>query len=315
VIYGDVDIHELYETSAEIRALARERVGMLAPRDAIDEAGAQPSLKGTPWGEVVGACSDQPMMDQFSVGYCSVTLVAPDLAATAYHCLGWLGCDELAVIRSYQFEAEAQLEPFDTDADVRFCTEFLTPALEPGAPPPEIGWIRLSRPFPPFQATLPVVDVGLGTPVMALAHLGGVPLKLLDAASVQDEQVAEGARVLWTNLDSFHGASGGPVLTENRELAAIVAGGAPDFVPTEAGCLRLSVGPNEPGEERAVVYSDVRSKACLATDDPACVEPPPGVGSPAGCSMGRGDLPAEFPWAALAGLAMLRARWRRHDGA
>jgi hypothetical protein len=209
------------------------------------------ALQTESFGAKYNLCPGQRFRDQPLVGYGSGFLVAPDVIATAGHCIE--GFDVSSVCALFDFELRNnRVELARPSSEVYFVAEVLRIVVESeGA---DYALVRLDRPVRGVEP-LPVRahDVVLGEPVYVVGHPVGLPKKVAQGAKVMD--VSPKAHFL-ANLDTFGGNSGSPVLTDDNTVCGILVRGAPDFV-VKGNCVVATTFPlNTAGESvcRASVW-------------------------------------------------------------
>ncbi|MCA9774203.1 MAG: trypsin-like peptidase domain-containing protein, partial [Myxococcales bacterium] len=224
VIYGPDDRRDYYTLSAAERAVADSTVAVIhTARLRAGAGGATYSaVTGTP-----GLCASEPFHDQPEAAFCSGFLVAPDLVATAGHCVNVSTCGTRAfVFGFYMTGPSTPVTDFPAE-DVYFCDEIVGREVNSG---PEQGgdgsdWavVRLDRavtdrdPLP--VRTSAMGAVGLGAALTVGGYPMGIPYKASGNATIQD---ASEAAFVKANLDTYGGNSGSAVFN-----SASVAAGAP----------------------------------------------------------------------------------------
>ena len=186
-------------------------------------------------------CPDEPFRDQPVPGICTGFLVAPDIVATAGHCLSCPGdCSDYVFIFGFvMVDAFTATTVFDA-SEVYFCREVI--GFLGGTP--DWGLVRLDRAVvnvEPVQVrrTGKLAD---SQPLVVVGHPSGLPKKYdLGGIVRENEQLS----YFSSNVDTYAGNSGSPVLNrETLEVEGILVGGSPDFEPV-AGCDRSTVYPDD----------------------------------------------------------------------
>lgn len=184
--------------------------------------------------EVKNLCSDERFADEPVLGFCSAWLVAPDLVATAGHCVSDGICDGIGFVFDFHSTgASANLDRIPADR-VFACQEIVAREFEDGGR--DYALIRLDRdalgrlPFAvdgtaPAVGT-PVATVGFPSGIYAKADLGGHVVR------------TQGTRVE-TTLDTFPGNSGAVVINlETGNAFAVHAAGARAAFVSDGACMR-----------------------------------------------------------------------------
>lgn len=251
-IYGADDRVEEYEVT-DPRFLAAGRASaVLIPRSNLVDLGDgtfQLNAQSFAWwyrwlnpldtGNAL--CDDEPFRDQPSAGMCSAVLVAPDLVATAGHCVECDRATDVAVV--FDFVMEDALTPtvvFRAD-QVYWIDEVL--GYHVGYP--DWGLIRLHRRVPdrtplPLRRTGRVSD---GQPLLVIGHPWGIPRKYAAGATVRQNSEPT---FFQANLDTYQGNSGSPVINLNSmTVEGILCRGMEEFVEDAvSGCDRSAVCPD-----------------------------------------------------------------------
>jgi subtilisin-like proprotein convertase family protein len=180
-------------------------------------------------------CPNEPFQNQPSPGSCSAFLVAPDIIATAGHCVGTQDCIETAVVFGFvMLDANTPVMTVN-ESEVYYCTEII--AHQSGNP--DWGLIRLDREVTghkplPLRHTDIIPD---DEPLLMIGYPYGIPRKYSAGATVRDNSASS---YFLANLDAFDGSSGSVVLnTENLLVEGILYLGPLDF--TQDGSCDCSI--------------------------------------------------------------------------
>jgi hypothetical protein len=239
---GPVDVSELLERGkalyggdnrvepADASGIPPEVIAavcVLVPPDRLQPAPGGYLLKTEAFGPRYNLCSGQRFREQPLLGYGSGFLVAPDVIATAGHCVLHDGIDPLSACVLFDFEVRGGgVERFRPISAVYFMTEVLKATVEShGA---DYALVRLDRPVTGIgPLRIRPERVADHAPIYVVGHPVGLPKKVARGARVLDNKPATH---FLANLHTFGGNSGSPVLTEQHEVCGILVRGAPDFV-------------------------------------------------------------------------------------
>lgn len=240
-VWGSDDRTETGAGSAAVRELARTGAMLLAAgylETRTDGAGRITGYRLNEHTQTLqaryGLCPDVRFADQPAVGFCSATLVAPDLVLTSGHCLSRTGgsaetarCEDVRVIFDFVVDG-GDVRSFGVD-DVYACAR--VEALRNEDSPENLDWalVRLDR---PVEGRAPAALLR-GTPrageaVIQIAHPSGLPQKLApgtvtDASDFLTYGRHEDVSFSY-DADLFGGASGGSVfVTARGALAGVPA--------------------------------------------------------------------------------------------
>jgi len=249
-LFGADDRIDLYqETGPERRAWAEATCALVMAFRVKDNENGTFELLTSPWREEgVPACPEEPFGDQPFAAFCSAFLIAPDLVATAGHCPesgGFFDAEDIGIWARVVFGYA--MENADTPITNVDSLQVYTPieiVAHSWTSTHDYAVLRLDRPVtisePLVVRTAGVAPVG--TPIGAIGHPSGLPLKLAFGADsvVLDNQ---GPGILATNLDVYPGNSGSPVLNaETGVVEGIISTAIPeaDFV-VQGGCFLSTV--------------------------------------------------------------------------
>jgi hypothetical protein len=263
-VYGSDDRMERYQflpTSTLRYRLARSS-GMLAMRGLVNpRADGDYELFEPRTLAQTGVCSDERFADQPEVGYCSATLVAPDLVVTSGHCMknvisGLTGaqhkCESTYMVFDFAYEFSRPSDPVGVlrklpAGDVFQCVEVLAAEIpEDGLPKQDYALLRLDRPVP-NRAPVPVYDgpdLDDGAGGIQIGHPSGLPQKIAPARIYEHLDPTRYAAYRY-RADILGGNSGGGVFTTHGTLFGIptLYSGQNYVVDTTAPgeCLRTAV--------------------------------------------------------------------------
>ncbi len=199
-------------------------------------------------------CSEQKFVKNPSMSYaCTGFLVAPDLIATAGHCMVNTGesrhekdkyCEVFSWLFDYRADSLGQTKTKGLDKQQLYrCQEVIYAVKDERAPFRDYALVRLDR---PVEGKVPYTlqpNVRENEEVTMLGHPLGLPLIYSYDAKILLNNLAMQSYV--TNLDAFEGNSGSPVFNAKREVVGILTGGTPAqsfFADAKSGgCFRYNV--------------------------------------------------------------------------
>lgn len=177
-------------------------------------------LSAKTFGEDRGICRSEPFFAQPVAGYCSGFLVAPDVVATAGHCVDGNMLDVVRFVLGFRMRDATTATVTVREDDVYRGTALLGRRLTPDGP--DWALVRLDRAVRGGRVA-PVRRTGRvrsGQPLHVIGHPCGLPLKYAGGAVVREN--AHDAYFL-ANLDSYGGNSGSPVFnSETHEVEGIL---------------------------------------------------------------------------------------------
>ncbi|MBT8495030.1 MAG: serine protease [Deltaproteobacteria bacterium] len=187
-----MELHELDPDSAEYGfALASAAVVDFGNLTASAD-GSFYTYETTTLGDRLGLCSDERFVDQPSLAGCSATLVAPDIIATAGHCVigkaetasaSWFDCGHLAFVFDFSLaDPDAELSELDADSVYR-CDQIL--AAENSSEwasnrEHDYALIRLDRPVVEREPVAVRGGPGITADeaIVTIGHPSGLPQKI-----------------------------------------------------------------------------------------------------------------------------------------
>ncbi|EOD27459.1 hypothetical protein EMIHUDRAFT_235810 [Emiliania huxleyi CCMP1516] len=185
-----------------------------------------------------GDCEGNPVRfnDQPTPGRCTATLIAPNMVATAGHCIAPHLCVRLDFI--FGATSESMVLGSHFASSLRYSCASVEVSVSSGGQ--DWAVVRLDQSVPASIASpvrIAQTEVVVGMPIMGIGHPDGLPRKYTGEAQVQ--QVARPGTPAFrfaTNLDAFVGSSGSGVFeTERREMVGIIVSGQRDY--DDKGCL------------------------------------------------------------------------------
>lgn len=255
-IYGTDDRKDLYQvTERALRRVADSVAALVSVSDLRRMASGRYRLSTTSYREDYQLCDTEPFADQPLGCSCTGFLVAPDVIATAGHCVrSTRGLKKIRFVFGFRmFDARRARTEFRVD-DVYEGAELL--AREEKSAGADWALVRLTRPVR-GRAPLRVRSsgkIGDRRPVFVVGHPNGLPAKLAAGARVRDNRRSA---FFLANLDTYGGNSGSPVLDERtRVVEGILVRGEDDFVKN-GHCYVSLVCPNAGCQGEAVTRSTV----------------------------------------------------------
>jgi hypothetical protein len=228
---------------ADVPAQVIRAVCVLVETTRLQPAPGGHVLQTEPFGAKYNLCPGQRFRDQPLLGYGTGFLVAPDVIATAGHCVA--GYDVSQICALFDFELRNNQVDITRPADkVYYATEVLTYRVESDGA--DYALVRLDRAVRGAKPlSLREQDAVLGEPVYVVGHPVGLPKKVAQGAKVLD---TKSSTCFLANLDTFGGNSGSPVLTADNKVCGILVRGAKDFVQ-KGNCIVAATFPlNKAGE-------------------------------------------------------------------
>lgn len=225
VIYGKDDRLDVFQVSDPALLAVADATAAMIPKEALGVFNqSMVSIQGKIFGEEFGLCKNEPFYSQPNPAMCSVFLVAPDMIATAGHCVSEIDCDANAFVFNYKMNGPG-VNPTSVSAeDVYTCKRVVSRELTREQ---DYALVQLDR---PVTGHTPLVlaqsQVKRGTNLVMIGHPSGLPTKIAGGASVR--KLEKGFFV--ANTDSYGGNSGSAVLdATTNEVVGILVRGEEDF--------------------------------------------------------------------------------------
>lgn len=244
IIYGDDDRRDLYQPDVDPRMVELARsTAVLARRvkfipDAHDENYF--NLLASTLQFTNGLCPGEPFADQPAAGYCSGFLVAPDLIATAGHCIRTQeDCDSLSIAFDFAYETPTSIPTHMLRSNVYQCASIVGQNFNPfEGNRLDFAIIKLDRPVTD-RSPMPLRrsgQIGLNEGITLMGYPNGIPLKIASGATTR---AVSNEIFFVANPDSFAVNSGSAVVnTASGEVEGILVRGERDFVQ-QGSCVAL----------------------------------------------------------------------------
>ena len=201
-------------------------------------------------------CKDERFANQKILPVCTGFLIAPDILLTAGHCVRTAAsCRDYVWVFDYLDKTTNILKK-----DVYSCKQVLGQNYSSGLfSARDYAIIKLDRKSEREPLDLRRKgSVDRGDEVAVIGHPSGLPLKIADNAQVQKNYLF----TFKTNLDTFAGNSGSPVInTKEGIVEGILVEGADDYIVDSANaCRRVSKRISSRSESSERVFKVTRIK-------------------------------------------------------
>lgn len=247
IIYGVDDRLEEYQVADEaLRTVGDATVVVVSEGDLHNNGDGTYSLTATTFAQWYSStgdtplCPDEPFANQPSPGFCSGFLVAPDIVATAGHCISSSSeCGGTAFVFGFVMTDATTPVLAVPASEVYFCTQIIAREQSDA----DWGLIRLDR---KVTGHTPLTlrqsgQIASGDPVTVIGHPVGLPRKYTGGATVRDNSQPG---YFQANLDAYGGNSGSAVVNAlTLEVEGILVRGNADFT-TDGACDRSAVCPD-----------------------------------------------------------------------
>lgn len=238
VIYGSDDRQDLFQvTDPDLRRDADCVVALLDQGQLVDNGDGTSQLLVQNFGTSRNLCPSERFRDQPTAAFCSGFLVAPDIVATAGHCVDATTVGNTRFVFGFQMVNASTARQQIANAEI-YRGAALIDRREQGA---GADWalVRLDRAVTNHQPAR-VRSTGRipnGQAVHVIGHPSGLPLKVAAGANVRDNSPNA---FFVANLDTYGGNSGSPVFnSQSHTVEGILVRGETDFVMQ--GTCRVSL--------------------------------------------------------------------------
>ncbi|MFV8258198.1 trypsin-like serine peptidase [Bdellovibrio bacteriovorus] len=228
VIYGSDDRKDLFEVKSSVqRRLADSTVALI--KDENLQVGADITrITAQTFRRSYNLCASERFGEQENAAFCSGSLVAPDVIATAGHCVRSVrDCSDTRFVFGYAVKS-AGVQPREVpSSEVYRCAEIIhTEVLATGS---DFALIRLDRAVPNHAVlkTRKSGSIKVGASLVVIGHPVGLPTKVAAGAKVRSATESEH---FVANLDTYGGNSGSAVFNSSGVIEGILVRGDTDFV-------------------------------------------------------------------------------------
>lgn len=233
VVYGNDDRKNVYEVDDPVWLQNADSTVALFRPSRLETQGPVTKLLTMPFGTGMNLCPNEPFYNEEYGAACSGFLIAPNLIASAGHCLATQGaCDQTRVVFGFSVKADGHLPKTVPTSDVYTCKKLIHSIVNNDGE--DFAIAELDRPVvghSPVQLRLQGAP-SPGDPLVVMGHPSGLPLKISDNARVRELQ----DQYLTSNLDTFGGNSGSPVFNaQTGEVEGILVRGESDYI-FQNGC-------------------------------------------------------------------------------
>jgi hypothetical protein len=241
--YGTDDQKELFELSGQDLADADSVVALFPDYQVLDWGDGRSALLTTQYGELYNLCPSERFREQPSGSFCSGVLVAPDIIATAAHCIRHENIADIRFVFGYRMKDEATPEVVIPNSDIYQGREVIGWQLDDSGA--DWALIRLDRSVQNHRIA-PIRRSGTISDSQTL-HLisfpNGLPVKFAGGGTVRDNRYRA---AFVENLDAYQGSSGAPVFNSTtHEVEGLHVWGKKDQFVKEGDCWVSRVCPDK----------------------------------------------------------------------
>jgi Trypsin-like peptidase domain len=241
--YGTDDRQELYELSGENLEDADSVVALFHSSQVYDLLDGTSALWTVNYGEDCNLCPSERFREQPTGAFCSGVLVAPDVIATAGHCIKGENIADFRFVFGYRMLDADTPDLVITNSDIYSGAEVIAWQVD-DTTAADWALVRLDRTVVNHRVAR-IREAGWisdGQALHIIGHPMGLPAKFAGNASVRDNQYRA---VFVANLDAYPGNSGSPVFNSTtHEVEGILLGGEGGELVKQGDCYVLRVCPD-----------------------------------------------------------------------
>jgi trypsin-like peptidase len=205
-------------------------VALFLSEDVIDNGNGTSTLRTKNYGAEFNLCPGERFRDQPTGAFCSGFLVAPDVIATAGHCVGPGGAVTASIrfVFGFRMRNATTAETVIQNGEIYRAVKII--GRQNVADGPDWALVRIDRPVTNHRVARirRAGKIGNAQAVHGIGHPKGLPTKFAGGAVVRDNQPEA---FFAANLDTYMGNSGSPVFnSDTHEVEGILVRGDIDFV-------------------------------------------------------------------------------------
>jgi hypothetical protein len=238
VIYGIDDRTEVFQLDAGPDSDdADSVVALFRASDVSNNGDGTSTLRTVDFGTAQNLCAGERFREQPTGAFCSGFLVAPDIIATAGHCVNAGNVTTVRFVFGFRMRDASAAQTVIDNGEIYRGVAVVGHQL--AANGPDWALIRIDRPVTNHRVARirRSGKVGDTQTLHVIGHPAGLPTKFARGAVVRDN--APAAHFV-ANLDSYGGNSGSPVFnSDTHEVEGILVRGEIDFV--QQGNCRVSL--------------------------------------------------------------------------
>lgn len=230
VIYGQDNRKDLFEVENPLyRQLSQATAALFGDGNVSPMTNGLYFITSLKYGEAWELCPSERFFEQRIGAFCSAFLVAPDIMATAGHCIvDQEECSRMKVVFNYAYDAPTRRVEYADKKDVYRCQTLLHRKYSKRKI--DFALIKLDR---PVQGITPLSMNVTGkidptAEFVVMGYPSGLPLKITDGAFLRKDKSSKG--FFRINSDTYAGNSGSAVINAKSGLVeGILVRGARDF--------------------------------------------------------------------------------------
>ncbi|WP_434362566.1 serine protease [Parasalinivibrio latis] len=229
LVYGNDDREDIFQvTDAQIQNQSRAVMALIDASKIRDNGDSTSTIRTMQFSQAQMLCPSEPFGEQPTAPHCTGFLVAPDIIATAGHCINNNDLARTRFFFGFQMIDHNTPKVIIPSDDIYRGIEIIDRKLE--NTDSDYALVRLDRPVTnrPILTVRRSGKIPDDSNVYVIGHPSGLPMKFADGAFVRDNSHS----IFFTaNLDTYGGNSGSPVFNQaTGEVEGILVRGDTDFV-------------------------------------------------------------------------------------
>jgi hypothetical protein len=229
VIYGTDDRLDVFQINDQsILSDADSVVALFRANSVVDNGNGTSTLRTQNFATSNNLCPGEPFRDQPTGAFCSGFLVAPDIIATAGHCVNSSNVTNIRFVFGFRMLNASTAQTVISNTEIYRGVNLIgRQEVDDGA---DWALVRIDRPvlnhrIAQIRRTGKITD---NQAVHVIGHPSGLPTKVAGNATVRNNTPSA---FFVANLDTYGGNSGSPVFNSNtHEVEGVLVRGETDFV-------------------------------------------------------------------------------------
>jgi hypothetical protein len=241
--YGKDDRQDVYQLAGQSLADSDSVVALFPESQVNDLGDGTAALLTGNYGDYYNLCPSERFRDQPIGSFCTGVLVAPDIIATAAHCLTDMHIADIRFIFGYQMRDQATPNLVINNLDIYTGVAVIASQLDRNTGS-DWALIRLDRPVVNHHIAR-IREAGTvsdGNALFLIGHPMGLPSKFAGGGIVRENRYRA---VFIENLDSYPGNSGSPVFNSATHVVeGLQVRGKKDSFVKQGACFVSRLCPD-----------------------------------------------------------------------
>jgi hypothetical protein len=238
VIYGTDDRQDVFQVNDQALLNDADSVVALFDRtDVVDNGNGTSTLQTQNFGTFMNLCAGERFRNQPVGAFCSGFLVAPDIIATAGHCVNANTVTDVRFVFGFRMLNATAAQTIISNTEIYRGVSII--GRQEVGNGPDWALVRIDRRVSNHRVVRirRAATITNNQAVHVIGHPSGLPTKIAGGAIVRNNQPSA---FFVANLDTYGGNSGSPVFNSStHEVEGILVRGETDFVMS--GNCRISL--------------------------------------------------------------------------